>query len=580
MLWGNEEAIYGGDQLFAHAGTAEGLSVSYSNVEGGLDAIGTCCDPPMGQSGVITWGPGNIDADPLFTSNSDPGPDGEWGTRDDEYGDLRLQPGSPCIDAADDSPVCSISDLSGNPRRLDDPASADTGAGRAPTPDMGAYEFVPSDCNANGIPDDREADLDGNGNSIPDQCELVLDDCDQDGIIDGCEQSSDCNDNGAADSCDITSGLSQDCNKNHVPDECDIASGFAQDDNLDGVPDTCSCVTLSDCADLNGDGIRNSACAWWTCESGTCAQTAISYADMGGSFGDCPPDGTVDAHDIFHALNCFADLDTMGNAQSYPCEPDPPNALNADAGGPFGFCCPDGVCDGNDAFHVLNVFAGVTPCTCPYLFCPCTPWAGTCSNDPYQSCTFLSGCDEGAYCNLVWCPPAPAPDPPPNGGARVVGTAQVILEPARPWTRPGATIEVHVLLRNALADLRGYQLHVSVSGGRSGSLELTDMAIEHRKDQVFSGLGAWQALNARTKQLLAGLDGQGIATRENAYLATLTFKATRDAEGTFLVDLLHDDRDASQRTFFFPTPPGTRNLVQVIKPAAIHVGPASSRSQR
>jgi hypothetical protein len=34
-----------------------------------------------------------------------------------------------------------------------------------------------------------------------------------------------------------------------------------------------------------------------------------------------------------------------------------------DAGGQFGDCSPDGVCDGNDAFHALNAFAGATSCS-------------------------------------------------------------------------------------------------------------------------------------------------------------------------------------------------------------------------
>ena len=39
-----------------------------------------------------------VDQDPLFVRNPDPGPDGNWGTDDDDYGDLRLREGSPGID--------------------------------------------------------------------------------------------------------------------------------------------------------------------------------------------------------------------------------------------------------------------------------------------------------------------------------------------------------------------------------------------------------------------------------------------------------------------------------------------------
>ncbi|MCH8152543.1 MAG: right-handed parallel beta-helix repeat-containing protein [Planctomycetes bacterium] len=99
--------------------------VSSSNTEGGYD------------------GKGNIDANPLFIRIPDPGPDGEWGTADDDYGDLHFLPGSLCIDAADNNAVPDgiEFDLGGNPRFVDDPKTQDTGLGSCPIVDMGAYEF-------------------------------------------------------------------------------------------------------------------------------------------------------------------------------------------------------------------------------------------------------------------------------------------------------------------------------------------------------------------------------------------------------------------------------------------------------
>ena len=87
--------------------------VAYSNVQGG-------------------WpGTGNIDADPLFV--------------DPNNGNLRLSPGSPCIDAGDNTAVPEDinTDLDGNPRFVDDPETKDTGNGDPPIVDMGAYEFQP-----------------------------------------------------------------------------------------------------------------------------------------------------------------------------------------------------------------------------------------------------------------------------------------------------------------------------------------------------------------------------------------------------------------------------------------------------
>ena len=82
-------------------------------------------------------GAGNIDADPQFIDAD--GPDNQLGTADDN---LRLAPGSPCIDAADNSRYPGPDhDADGNPRFVDDPDTVDTGRGTPPIIDMGGYEF-------------------------------------------------------------------------------------------------------------------------------------------------------------------------------------------------------------------------------------------------------------------------------------------------------------------------------------------------------------------------------------------------------------------------------------------------------
>ncbi len=89
----------------------ETLTVRYSNVEGG-------------------WpGEGNIDADPLFV--------------DPDNGDWHLSPGSPCIDAADNTAVPKgiDTDLDGFNRFVDTRCTDDTGKGKPPIVDMGAHEF-------------------------------------------------------------------------------------------------------------------------------------------------------------------------------------------------------------------------------------------------------------------------------------------------------------------------------------------------------------------------------------------------------------------------------------------------------
>jgi predicted outer membrane repeat protein len=113
------------------------------------------CDIQGGWTGVP--GIGILNANPLFVTNPDPGIDGTWDGVDDNFGDLRLQFGSPCIDAGDNSaiPAGITTDLDGNPRVY------------IALTDMGAYEH--QDCNGNEIPDNTETDTDSDG---------AIDDCD------------------------------------------------------------------------------------------------------------------------------------------------------------------------------------------------------------------------------------------------------------------------------------------------------------------------------------------------------------------------------------------------------------------
>jgi hypothetical protein len=326
------------------------------------------------------------------------------------------------------------------------------------------------------------------------------------------------------------------------------------------------------CADADDNGLRDDSCTWWECDAATCVSTAIPFADIGGANGACPPDLTVDANDRFHALNCFSNIDTMGNALAYPCEDSPPGATNVDAGGAFGACCPDGVCDGNDAFHTLHAFVGDSPCQCPANFvCPCpAPTAGNCIGNKLQSCTSDDDCG-GENCNLVLCPPGPGPLAPEEDWPRVTGRTAIKLVPRRATVAPGGVVEVDVFLMDALADLRGYQLHVTTAGGKRGRLDIVDLAVEDRADQALSGPGGWRAFNTSTGQMLAGLDTPGVGVAAGAYLATLTFQASKDAAGRFSVDLLHDDTDPAQRTFLFPSPPGAKIEVESTVAAVVTV---------
>jgi predicted outer membrane repeat protein len=136
----------------AVANTALGnplLIVSYCDVPGGEAEI-------MRKGAVtVTWGNGNLDANPGFKNPA--GVDRVVGTEDD---DLHLPPGSPCVDAGDNASVPTDVDdlnsngnrlervpfdLDGKPRFVDRPDVPDTGVADAPLypwiVDLGAYEL-------------------------------------------------------------------------------------------------------------------------------------------------------------------------------------------------------------------------------------------------------------------------------------------------------------------------------------------------------------------------------------------------------------------------------------------------------
>lgn len=284
ILWDNDGSI--GDSIFVSPSST--LSAEYSNVQSW--AVG---NP---GPGVVNWGPGMMDAEPLFASA--PG----------IAHDYHITPNSPCRNAGSESaePSTSDRDVDGEARladgridigadeyhdcdksgladyrQIDIGLSDDCNAnGRLDVCDLD--EGISLDCNANGIPDECEfggdADCDGNGESdlcdlfsgasvdcdgggIPDECEPdcngtgvadacdifmgTSEDCTGNGIPDECEE--DCNHNRSADVCELASGLTADCNNNSRPDVCDVADGTSEDCTGNGIPDECE----ADC-NLNG----------------------------------------------------------------------------------------------------------------------------------------------------------------------------------------------------------------------------------------------------------------------------------------------------------------------------------------
>jgi hypothetical protein len=157
ILYANAATCGAEIALFGSSFYSPTLTAAYCDVEGGEAAVyveGDC---------TLTWGDGNIDADPLFV--------------DPNEANYHLSAGSPCVDAgcncAVPEDVADLDgdgdieeyvpfDLDGEGRFFDDPDTADTGSGVPPIVDMGAYEFGGSDlppCHGD-LDADRDVDLD------------------------------------------------------------------------------------------------------------------------------------------------------------------------------------------------------------------------------------------------------------------------------------------------------------------------------------------------------------------------------------------------------------------------------------
>ncbi len=272
------------------------------------------------------------------------------------------------------------------------------------------------------------------------------------------------------------------------------------------------------CCDINpGDGIRDDSCCRATCAaSGACESIPAVFGDLGGPFAECAPDGFTNIHDKNHALLCFAGVSLC-------------DGFYVDGGGAFGDCRPDGFCNIHDANHALASFGGVNPCTCP---------------------------------------PSPAPQMAPS----IVGetTLSVRTSGRAKTVQPGETAELRVFSDQPLDALQSYQLHLIPSGGRSGQLELVGIEVENRRDGVFGATAEnFTAFNLESGQMLSGLDAGAVETKGAGYLATYTYLVSKDAAGTFVVDVAHGSHD--DQTYLIASLTEGIGIVGTT-PAAIRVG--------
>lgn len=139
LVYGNTSETATGEAAQTNSGSGGSRAIQYSTIQGWSGSLG---------------GTNNNGLDPLFIRAPSHGPDGLWGTPDDDYGDLRLSSTSPAIDSGDSLVVPPDTydidddgnttealplDLAGQPRFYDDPTRSNTGNGNPPI-DRGAYE--------------------------------------------------------------------------------------------------------------------------------------------------------------------------------------------------------------------------------------------------------------------------------------------------------------------------------------------------------------------------------------------------------------------------------------------------------
>jgi hypothetical protein len=127
VLWGNNGTGPPGSDL---------VQLWTPNLASFLQLNQTCIQDYAGT--LQTGGTGNFGDDPMFVDEL--GTDGRAASGDEDY---RPSAGSPLIDRGMNAalPPNVASDLAGQPRRVDDPATPDQGVGSSPLIDVGAFEF-------------------------------------------------------------------------------------------------------------------------------------------------------------------------------------------------------------------------------------------------------------------------------------------------------------------------------------------------------------------------------------------------------------------------------------------------------
>jgi hypothetical protein len=227
-------------------------------------------------------------------------------------------------------------------------------------------------------------------------------------------------------------------------------------------------------------------------------------------------DGNVDVSDVLCEIDAFSGIFTACTREGTDLTP----------------CVPDGNHDLGEVLAVLDAFAGL-----PY---PC--------DDP---CDGGAGAPEGAGEGPMG-PEGEGGEGPMGGGG---STNYVIaLLPASGTVSPGGTVSIHAFVEGPL-DLRGYEVAVDVTGGSSGSLTVETLNVDtQRLDFVLFGQSPdpLTPTNLAERRLAGALWSGGVIVGPvQKYAGTFTFKASRNAAGTFQIALRTPNcslRDSNSQT--------------------------------
>jgi len=112
----------------------------------------------------------------------------------------------------------------------------------------------------------------------------------------------------------------------------------------------------------------------------------------------------------------------------------------------------------------------------------------------------------------------------------------ITVVPSATQVQAGQPINVDVFI-SGVTDLRGYQVAVDVSGGRTGQLSISDMTVDtSRPDFVFGNAQAVNTVDRATGRMLAAMYSGGVAALQSKYLGSYTL-SSNGAAGDFTVQV-------------------------------------------